>query len=104
MEINSEQKEGKLKISLRGELDHHAAREGVLTMERALDAALPKRLTLDFGGVTFMDSSGIAVVMRAQRRMTALGGILTLQNVPKQARKVFDAAGILERVKLEPET
>ncbi len=83
-----------LTIRLRGELDHHAAQETVTAIERALDAALPRRLTLDFGGVTFMDSSGIAVALRSQRRMTALGGGMVLTNVPPQAKKVFDAAGI----------
>ncbi len=85
----------------RGELDHHAAKETVTALERALDAALPMHLTLDFGGVTFMDSSGIAVVMRAYRRMSVLGGSLTLVNVPAQAKKVFDAAGISCRISMD---
>ncbi|MBQ9460100.1 MAG: STAS domain-containing protein [Oscillospiraceae bacterium] len=101
MEIQTRTNENTLTAGFRGELDHHAAKETVTTLERALDAALPMRLVLDFGGVTFMDSSGIAVVMRAFRRMTALGGRLELINVPPQAKKVFDAAGISSRVKME---
>ena len=101
MEVRTRGEDRELTVSFRGELDHHAAKEAVLTMERALDAALPKKLTLDFGAVTFMDSSGIAVVMRAFRRMTALGGRLTLVNVPAQAKKVFDAAGISCRIPME---
>ena len=101
MEVQTTTMDRTLRISFRGELDHHAAKETVTTMERALDAALPLKLTRDFGGVTFMDSSGIAVVMRAYRRMTALGGRLELVNVPSQAKKVFDAAGISCRVAME---
>ncbi|MBE7004009.1 MAG: STAS domain-containing protein [Ruminococcaceae bacterium] len=101
MDIKTRTEEGRLTVSLRGELDHHAARGTVTALERELDAALPMRLTLDFGGVTFMDSSGIAVVMRAFRRMTALGGRLELINVPEQAKRVFDAAGITSRVGME---
>ena len=101
MEIRTRANDRALTVSLRGELDHHAARETVTALERAVDAALPMHLTLDFGGVTFMDSSGIAVVMRAHRRMGALGGRIELVNVPAQAKKVFDAAGISARVPME---
>ncbi len=101
MEVRTKCDGRELVASLRGELDHHAARETVTALEHALDAELPLRLKLDFGGVTFMDSSGIAVVMRAYRRMTALGGSLALANVPAQAKKVFDAAGISCRVRLQ---
>ena len=69
--------------------------------ELALDAALPLKLTLDFSGVSFMDSSGIAVVMRAQRRMRALGGGAVLRQIPPQAKRVFDAAGIFRIIPLE---
>lgn len=103
MEVRTNRNDRDLTISFRGELDHHAARETVTAIERALDAVLPARLMLDFGGVTFMDSSGIAVVMRAHKRMTALGGSVELNNVPKQARKVFDAAGISGRVSIKGE-
>ena len=103
MDVQTRSTDRELTVSFRGELDHHAARETVTALERALDAALPLKLTLDFGGVTFMDSSGIAVVMRAFRRMTALGGSLEVRNVPAQAKKVFDAAGISCRVPMEGE-
>ncbi len=101
MEIRTSTAERELTVGFRGELDHHAAKETVTALERAVDAAMPMKLTLDFGGVTFMDSSGIAVVMRAYRRMTAIGGRLALANVPAQAKKVLDAAGITARVTTE---
>ena len=66
MEINPNSSGRELTLTLRGELDHHGARDVMQRMELALDAALPTKLTLDFSGVSFMDSSGIAVVMRAQ--------------------------------------
>ena len=110
---NQPQKEGKsldiiskdagreLTLTLRGELDHHGAKDVMQRMELALDAALPLKLTLDFSGVSFMDSSGIAVVMRAQKRMRALGGGAVLRQVPPQAKRVFDAAGIFRIIPLE---
>ena len=88
-------------FTLRGELDHHGAKDVMQRMELALDAALPIKLTLDFSGVSFMDSSGIAVVMRAQKRMRALGGGAVLRRVSPQAKRVFDAAGIFRIIPLE---
>lgn len=48
-----------------------------------------------------MDSSGIAVVMRALKRMRAMGGSAALRNVPPQAGKVFTAAGVFRIIPLE---
>lgn len=77
-----------------GEIDHHAARLLMTELVNRVDAAMPRELTLDLGGVSFMDSSGIAVVLRTWKRMRELGGSMTLQNVPPQAAKVLRAAGV----------
>lgn len=84
-------------IALTGEVDHHRARELMSQMEREIDLALPRRVTLDLGGVTFMDSSGIAVLLRCHKRCAELGGTVTVKNVPEQASRVLQCAG-LERL------
>ena len=94
MEAISKSKERTHIVELRGELDHHSVRDVIQQLELALESVMPKRLVLDFKGVTFMDSSGIALAVRAQRRMEKLGGSAALRSVPPQAKKVFDAAGI----------
>ena len=58
------------------------------------DAALPRKLVLDLSGVTFMDSSGIAVILRARQKMQLLDGGLLVRGVPPQARRVLEAAGV----------
>ena len=80
--------------SITGEVDHHRARGIMEDLARHIDAALPRDLTLDLEGVTFMDSSGIAVLLRARRRMEELGGTVKVLHVPDQAGKVLKAAGI----------
>ena len=101
MEMTVRQEERCLEIALIGELDHHAAREIGERLDRAIEAALPLRLVLDWSGVTFMDSSGIAVVMRARQRMRELGGSIVLRNAGPQPRKVLEAAGLDRFVTLE---
>ena len=89
-----------LTIQLAGELDHHAARGSMDTIDRWIEQNLPSRTVLDLGGLTFMDSSGIAVVMRCRRRMEALRGELTVINIPRQAARVLETAGLGRYVKL----
>lgn len=100
MEMTVRQEERCLEIALIGELDHHAAREIGGRLDRAIEAALPLRLVLDWSGVTFM-GSGIAVVMRVRQRVRDLGGAVTLRGVRPQARKVLDAAGLDRFVTVE---
>lgn len=94
MELRAQSADRNLLLELSGELDHHGARNALRDVEMAIDAALPKRLVLDFGGVTFMDSSGIALILRSRQRMELLEGSVMVCNVPVQARRVMDAAGI----------
>lgn len=94
MELNAKSVDRKLLLELSGEVDHHGARDAIRQLELAVDAALPRQLVLDMAGVTFMDSSGIALILRAQQRMQLLDGSLLVRNVPQQARRVLDAAGI----------
>ena len=94
MEINAKSADRNLLLELRGEIDHHGAKDAMRELELAVDAALPKKLVLDLSGVTFMDSSGIALILRAQQRMKLLDGSLLVCGVPQQARRVLDAAVI----------
>ena len=101
MEIQEKAGERSLILAFSGEMDHHGVRDTLRRMELAIEAALPRTLTLDFSGVTFMDSSGIALILRSQRRMRLLDGSVILRNVPPQARRVLEAAGIHRLVTLQ---
>lgn len=101
MEISVKNEGRCAEIALKGELDHHGAKGMMVRLDREINLLLPLQLILNFEGITFMDSSGIAVVMRAQRRMRELGGSVKLRGVPQQPRKVLDAAGITRLVEME---
>lgn len=94
MEVTATCRDRVLELHLKGELDHHGAR-GILTkLEREIEATLPAELVLDFSGVTFMDSAGIAVALRGWQRMRELGGRIELRHVAAQPKKVLEAAGV----------
>ena len=94
MECHYELKEGCLTISMPKELDHHSAGTVRTEIDETMDAFQCRHLIFDFEKVTFMDSSGIAVVLRTWKRMCQLGGSMRLQNVPSYAAKVLKAAGV----------
>lgn len=94
MEIKAKSTDRNLLLEFHGEIDHHGARNALRELEMAMDAALPRTLVLDLEKVTFMDSSGIALILRAQQRMQMLDGSVMVCHVPPQARRVLDAAGI----------
>ena len=94
MEITYTAKNRELTIQLHGELDHHAARSTLMKLEELTEQNLPRKLILDLGGLSFMDSSGIAVVIRAKRRMETLRGSLEVTNIPRQAARVLETAGL----------
>ncbi len=87
-----------------GEVDHHAAKVLMAELGRQVDETLPVTLRLDLGGVSFMDSSGIAVVLRTWKRMRQLGGTMELLRVPAQAGKVLKAAGVDKLIPFAEET
>ena len=94
MDIRARDTDRELLLEFSGEMDHHGARNALKEVEIAIDAALPRSLILDFAGVTFMDSSGIAVILKTDRLLRQTGGALVLCGVPRQVRRVLDVAGL----------
>ena len=79
---------------LSGEIDHHSAHMLRQQIDAELSARMPARLILDFGGVTFMDSSGIGLILGRARRMQATEGQLVVQQAPESIKKMLDLAHV----------
>ena len=92
-----------LTVQLLGELDHHAARNAIMHLGNTIDLELPGKTILDLSGLSFMDSSGIAVIINLFRRMQELGGDFEISKVPVQAEKVINAAGLNKIIKINTE-
>lgn len=94
MRLESSFRDGRLTLSFIGELDHHAAKEAMERIGREIDLNLPRDCVLNLDKLSFSDSSGIAVILGAHKRMRQVAGQLQVINVQKQPMKVFNAAGI----------
>ena len=86
--------EGTLRVLLKGEIDHHSAGQLREQIDCKLDELLPRLLVLDFGDVTFMDSSGIGLVMGRVRQTAAYGGKVEIAVPAGHIRKVMQLSGI----------
>ena len=79
---------------LAGEIDHDAAQSLRIQLDDALVSRAPQTMILDFGGVGFMDSSGVGLILGRQRSARTLGTTLQIQHAPAQLRRVLQLAGI----------
>lgn len=79
---------------LEGEIDHHTARNMREIIDTSIKAAAPEMLVLDFRDVTFMDSSGIGLVMGRYKELSNIGGELHITNTTPHITKVMKLAGI----------
>ena len=83
-----------LTASLRGDIDHHTASLMRSEIDRAVKTAPVSLLILDFSRVTFMDSSGIGLVMGRYKLMNELGGEVAIADPPAYISKVMRLSGL----------
>ena len=101
MHFTSFLEEGRLTVALTGEIDHHRAKKYIQASAAKIEAYTPEICVLDFRDVTFVDSSGIAVVINALRSMTQIEGRLLLTGISPQPLRVFRASGIDKLVEIK---
>ena len=101
MQFTSFLENGRLTVVLTGEIDHHCAKRYIQAISAKIEAYTPDICILDFSEVTFVDSSGIAVVINALRSMTQIEGRLLLAGIGNQPMRVFRASGIDKLVEIK---
>lgn len=100
MYLQFENSSDKLIVYMMGELDHHSAEEVRNKIDDRLDRHGIKNLILDFGGVSFMDSSGIGVVIGRYKKINSNGGKFCITNVGDGVKRVFELSGMFKIIKL----
>ena len=101
MQFTSFLEEGRLTVALTGEIDHHCAKAYIQAIVGKIEAYTPRICVLDFREVSFVDSSGIAVVINALRSMAQIEGKLLLTGISPQPMRVFRASGIDKLVQIK---
>ncbi|MCI8404927.1 MAG: anti-sigma factor antagonist [Clostridia bacterium] len=83
-----------LVVKLYGELDHHAAQRVRESVDRELLKSGAVNVAFDFENVTFMDSSGIGVIMGRCKITKSLGGSVIIYSAPEEVKRIITMAGI----------
>jgi stage II sporulation protein AA (anti-sigma F factor antagonist) len=84
----------RLTVMLTGEIDHHSLMSVRSTIDAQIEQHTPRLLVLDFGGVSFMDSSGIGLILGRKRATDAYGGKVILKNASGYVEKLIRLAGL----------
>ena len=79
---------------LGGELDHCSAERVRLELDRLIEDRAVKCLVLDMRGMTFMDSSGIGLILGRYRDMSQRGGSVAVRNMSPQVKRIFLMSGM----------
>ena len=89
-----EVKENCLTIFLPGELDHHNAEEIRKRSDYLIDQNHIRYVIFDFTDTTFMDSSGIGVIMGRYKRIYMLGGEVCAVHTSERMKKILTMSGV----------
>ena len=94
MNVTIEKCGDELIAALAGEIDHHNSKQ----IREAIDAELErggyKLLTFDLESVSFMDSSGIGVIIGRSRKMGYFGGEVYAEHLSGRILKIFKVSGL----------
>ena len=90
-----------LAIRVRGEIDHHTAASIRQGIDGMLFEKRPRKLLLDLSAVSFMDSSGLGLIMGRYSVMKELEGEMVVWNPSPETRAILTLAGMERMVRIE---
>lgn len=94
MQVELEQKGRTLIVRLQGELDQHVADDLRQAVEKELSREIADKILLSLEGLTFMDSSGLGVILGRYRRLSEAGGKMAACCLNSQLTRIFELAGL----------
>lgn len=95
-----EVKEDVLIVRLSGELDHHEAEMLRHKWQKILYQNPVKHVVVNLEQVTFMDSSGIGVILGRYKEVMQLGGKMVVCSITPSVKRLFEMSGIFKVVQL----
>ena len=86
-------------VRLAGDLDHHSASKARNQIDENIILKKPKKIIFDLSGLSFMDSSGIGIIMGRYRLMKERGAEVAICGIGANIRKLIDISGLKTIVK-----
>ena len=92
-----------LEVKLMGEIDHHSAVGVRSDIDGLIFEERPKKVVMDLSKISFMDSSGLGLIMGRYSLIKEFGGSLSLRAPSEAVMKILSLAGMERIIKIEKE-
>jgi anti-sigma B factor antagonist len=89
-------------LALDGEIDLHVSPRVAISLRQMLKKK-PARLVVDLGRVTYIDSSGLAVLIEAMQHVTEYGGLFAIAGMRETVRSIFEIARLDQVFRIFPD-
>ena len=93
--------DGVLEVKLMGEIDHHSAVSVRSDIDGLIFDLRPQKVVLDLSEISFMDSSGLGLIMGRYALIKDFGGTLSLRAPTVAVMKILTLAGMERMIKIE---
>jgi anti-sigma B factor antagonist len=103
LEIEVQSTEQRTLVTLSGELDASTA-SALYDKLSDLEVQDTHNVVLDLAKVTFMDSTGLAVIVTEHKRLQHSEGALTIFSPPSSVRRLFEITGLTTVLDIVPAT
>lgn len=90
-----------LVVLLSGEIDHHVADKIRNDIDGAMKINETTNIVMDFSEVSFMDSSGVGVVLGRYNKVKDLNGTVVIRNCGKLVKQILDMSGVFSLMRYE---
>ncbi|MDR2166298.1 MAG: anti-sigma F factor antagonist [Clostridiales bacterium] len=94
MELGFVERNGNLIVKIRGEIDHHSADRIRHSVESQFKSSGARNIVFDFARVSFMDSSGIGMVIGRYKELNKIGGRVFAINIGSELSRIFEISGL----------
>ena len=88
------QKDKILYIQMEGEIDHHSVLGYRKSIEMAFEPTDCRQIIFDFCDVTFMDSSGIGMIIGRYKDAKKRGGTVAISGMSPEIMRIFQISGL----------
>lgn len=100
MEVVTRVEKGIAIVHAVGELDLAGAANFRDKLDDLIDQQIARQILLNLEDLTFMDSTGLGILLGRYKKLALVGGKLALCNVSPQIEKIFRLSGLLKLVDL----
>lgn len=103
MEFKYDKENRLLVMTMTDEIDHHVSEKIRRKADYEIQRYMPKKVIFDLSKVSFMDSSGIGLIIGRYKVTSLFGGILEIENANERVKRILEMSGVLKIIKLKEE-